>query len=602
MAQLLADRRDVDFVLHEQFRVEELSRHPRFAEFTRKTVDMIVGEARSLAVRELMPLGRSGDVQGCRYENRTVTVPDGFRRGWDLLREGGWFAPAQDPEWGGQGIPHTVNVMAQNYLLGANLSLLMVAGLNHGAGAILERFGSDGQKRLFLERLYTGEWGGTMALTEPGSGSNLGDLTTSASRQDDGTFLLSGNKIFISGGDHDMTPNIVHLVLARIEGAPAGSRGISLFIVPKVLVDENGNPGEPNDIVCTGIEEKMGLHGSPTCSMALGTRGRCVGFLVGRENQGLAMMFVMMNKARLMVGSQGLACASSAFLHALDYARTRIQGTLPGPGGGKPVAIAEHPDVRRMLLTMKLYTEGMRSLLCLVASLEDRRSLDPEGAEGLRFRNLMDILTPIAKGYVTDRAVEVCNLAIQVFGGYGYTREFPVEQLARDVRITTIYEGTNGIQAMDLVFRKLAADRGRLFQDLCGEIRALADEAAGVPSLSGLAGGLGEALEGLRETAARLGKAADQGKILDAHAFACPFLEVAGDVVMGWMLLWRALIATRALEGGCGARDTDFYQGQVMSARFFLRSFLPVTLGRMASIRDLCGAPTEISDRSLGGR
>lgn len=602
MTQLLADRKDIDFVLHEQFEISELSQHEKFGEFNKQVIDMIVTEARNLAINEILPTNKIGDQEGCCYENGRVSMPAGFKAAWQKLEQGEWFAPAQNPEWGGQGIPETLNVATQNYLFGANLSLLMVAGLNHAAGKIIETFGSDLQKKCYLKNLYSGKWSGTMLLTEAESGSNLGDLTTTAVRNPDGTYCLSGNKIFISGGDHDMTENIVHLVLARIEGAPEGSRGISLFVAPKIRVTEEGRLSDPNDIVCTGIEEKMGLHGSPTCSMALGSRGKCTATLVGEENKGLSIMFLMMNKARLMVGSQGLACASSAYLYALDYARTRIQGSLP-PGVNKtPVAIIQHPDIRRMLLTMKMYTEGMRSLLCYIAHLEDKRSLKENMADTVRFQNLIDILIPVAKGYVTDRALDVCNMALQIFGGYGYTREFPVEQLLRDVRVTSIYEGTNGIQAMDLLGRKLFHKKNDLFKDLVAEINIILARAKSSPLLEKQAETLEITMILLGQVVKKIDPAVQEQESLLPYAFATPFLEVMGDVIMAWMLLWRASIAQEGITKKLGKKEHDFYTGQLKSAQFFIGSLLPVTWGKMRSIINFNGAAMEISDTSFGGK
>jgi hypothetical protein len=606
MAQIIADRRDVDFVLHEQFEAASLSTHDRYGEFNKKVMDLIVSEARTLAVKELLPVMKTGDTDGCRFENGRVRMPEAFKRAWYLLEKGGWFAPCQNPDFGGQGMPHSLNVMAQNYLFGGNMALMMVAGLNHGAGEILERFGTGIQKKLYLENLYTGRWGGTMALTEPEAGSNLGDLQTVAVKNPDGTYCLTGTKIFISGGDQDITDNIIHLVLARCENAPAGSRGISLFVVPKIHVNEDGSLGAANDIVCTGIEEKMGLHGSPTCTLSLGSRGRCVGTLVGEANKGLSMMFVMMNMARLMVGAQALGCASSAYLHALEYAKTRVQGPLPADSDRTAVPIIGQPDVRRMLLTMKSYTQGMRSLLCYIGLLEDLKAVAKEEAEKTRCRDLIDILIPVGKGYVTDRAVAVCNEAIQVFGGYGYTAEFPVEQIFRDVRVTAIYEGTNGIQAMDLAGRKLFLHDGRLFDRLIKEIRATLDRGKPVAGLAPEVRAVETAVSELADTAAAMKAAlSDSDRVLTGYAAAWPFLESLGDVVMAWMLVWRALIAQEKLAAGekpaagASARDTDFYDGQVQSARFFIGTILPVTLGKLTAVSRMCPAAVEIKNSSF---
>jgi alkylation response protein AidB-like acyl-CoA dehydrogenase len=601
MAQLIADRKDVDFVLHEQFQISELSRHGRFAEFNKQVIDMIITEARTLAIKEILPTRKIGDRTGCRYENGEVRTPAEFKRVWKHLIDGGWFAPSADTQWGGQGMPKTLAIAAQDYLVGANLALLMVVVLNHGAGRLIERFGTDKQKRLYLKKIYSGEWGGTMLLTESESGSDLGSLTTSAVKNPDGTYSLTGGKIFISAGDHDLTENIINPVLARIEGAPEGSRGISLFLVPKIHVNDDGSLGERNDIVCAGIEEKMGLHGSPTCSMSLGNKGKCIGTLLGEENKGLSAMFLMMNSARLMVASQGLACASSSYMHALSFARTRIQGALLGERDKRPVPIIRHPDVRRMLLTMKAYTEGMRSLLYYIAWCEDRKSISKNSEEKERYQNRIDFLIPVAKSYVTDRSVDICNIGIQVHGGYGYTSEYPVEQLLRDVRITSIYEGTNGIQAIDLLGRKLTMNEGKLFADLMDDIRQTVTEAKRITTIRPMADRVETAVYRLIQAANHVRQMASGSEAPKAFAYACPFLDVTGDVAMAWMLLWRAMLAVNKQSTDVPKADVSFYQGQVKSAEFFIRSVLPVTFGRIDSILDACGAPMEISNESFGG-
>lgn len=373
MAQVIADRRDIDFVLHEQLGVEHLSKHDRFAEFNKKTVDLVVSEARNLAVKELLACQKEGDQEGCIFENGKVEVPQSFHKAYKLFRQGEWIAMCDDPELGGQGMPKSVSLAADNYFNGANYPFMLQSIMNHGAGKLVEKFGTELQKKLFLKNLYQGVWGGSMLLTEPEAGSDVGALTTKAVRNDDGTYSITGNKIFISGGENDLVDNIIHPVLARIEGAPQGTGGVSLFLVPKIWVNEDGSLGEANDVICTGIEEKMGLHGSPTCSIALGSKGACRGMLLGQENKGMRAMFVMMNQTRLHVGMHGLACASASYMNALNYARQRVQGRFltasdkEAPG----VAIINHPDIRRILLTMKSYSEGMRSILFYVGYLED---------------------------------------------------------------------------------------------------------------------------------------------------------------------------------------------------------------------------------------
>ena len=328
MAQVIADRRDIDFVLHEQFEVETLSAHEKYAEFNKKTVDLIVSEARNLAVKEILPTREIGDREGTEFDKGEVHVPKEFHRAYELFNEGEWLAMSEDPKWGGQGMPRTVSLAAADYFNGANYAFMMYPGLTHGAGKLVEAFGTDQQKQLFLKKMYTGEWTGTMLLTEPEAGSDVGALTTSAVKNDDGTYSITGNKIFISSGEHDLVENIIHPVLARIEGAPEGTKGISLFLVPKIWVNDDGSLGEFNDVVCTGIEEKMGIHGNSTCSLALGGKGQCRGTLLGEENKGMRAMFLMMNEARLLVGLQGLSCASASYLNAINYARERVQGCL----------------------------------------------------------------------------------------------------------------------------------------------------------------------------------------------------------------------------------------------------------------------------------
>jgi alkylation response protein AidB-like acyl-CoA dehydrogenase len=602
MAQVIADRRDVDFVLHEQFQVGDLSKHERFAEFNKKIVDMVITEARNLAVKEILPTLKIGDEVGCTYANNEVTTPDEFKRVWELMMEGEWMALSQDPDVGGQGMPATLAQAATSYFTGGNMALMLCIALTQGAARLVEAFGTEEQISTYLKNMYTGKWTGTMLLTEADAGSDLGALTTSALKNPDGSYSITGNKIFISSGEHDLTENIIHPVLARIEGAPEGSRGISLFLVPKFFVSEDGSLGERNDVYCTGIEEKMGIHGSPTCSMALGSKGNCIGWLLGNENKGLSQMFLMMNEERQMAGGQGLACASSSYLHALEFARTRIQSAAVGTKDKKPVAIIEHPDVRRMLLTQKMYVEGMRSLLLYVSNCEDKALLADNVEEKEKFENLVDVLIPIAKGYVTDRAVDVCNLGIQVFGGYGYTSDYPVEQLLRDVRICGIYEGTNGIQAMDLLGRKLSMKNGRLFTDLMDEIKKTVTTAKEIDSLEDLAEKVEVATDKMGEVALDIGKTAMSPDVQKAFAHACPFMDVVGDVTMAWMLLWRATLASAKLEKGAKKKDKPFYEGQLKSAEFFIRSVLPVTLGRMASITDSCGAAVEIDADAFGGK
>ncbi len=604
MAQVIADRRDVDFVLFEQLAIETLSEHEMFAEFNRKTIELVISEARNLAVKEIYPTQQEGD-SGCTFDNGIVTVPECYRRPWEMYLEGEWLALPEDPEYGGQGMPRTVAMAANDYLVGANYAFAMYAGLTHGAALLVEAFGTQDIKTRFLKKMFTGEWTGTMLLTEPEAGSDVGRLTTTAVKNDDGTYSISGSKIFISSGEHDLSDNIIHPVLARIEGAPEGTKGISLFLVPKFWVNEDGSLGDLNDVVCTGIEEKMGIHGNATCSLTLGGKGTCRGYLLGEENKGMRAMFLMMNEARLLVGLQAMTCASNSYLNALNYARERVQGRnllqMMEPDA-PAVPIIQHPDVRRMLLNMKANVEAMRSLLYYICSMTDKITVSDDPAEQARLQGMIDLLIPIAKGYVSDRASDVCNLGMQVYGGYGYIKEYPQEQLVRDCRITQIYEGTNGIQAMDLLGRKLGLNKGKPIMDLMGEIQAITGQAKEHEDLKPLAEALEKALNRLAEVAMHLGATAMSPQVMNAFAFAHPFMEASGDVVASWMLLWRAVTAKKALAGKAKKKDQDYYTGQIKSAEYFAHCVLPVTMGKMDAIMANCGAAVEMSEKSFGGK
>lgn len=613
MAQLIADRRDVDFVLHEQMEAGELAKHEKFAEFDKKTVDLIVSEARNLAIKEILPTQPLGD-EGCRFESGKVMVPESFHKVNKLYKEGEWLAMTDDPEWGGQGMPKLVSLAANEYFHGANASFMLYHSLSHGAAGLVETFGTEEQKKLYLGKILSGEWSGTMLLTEPEAGSDVGALTTSAVKNEDGTYTITGSKIFISGGEQDMVENIIHPVLARIEGAPEGTRGISLFLVPKYRVNSDGSLGEFNDVVCTGIEEKMGLHGNATCSLTLGGKGQCIGTLLGEENKGMRAMFTMMNEARQFVGLEGFAVSTAAYLHALNYARERIQGKdMTNPKAG-PAPIIVHPDVRRQLMTMKAYVEGMRSIIYYTGRCWDQVAIAESEEEKKKISGIIEVLTPIVKGYITDKALEVTSHAVQVFGGYGYTKEYPVEQLMRDCRIFMIYEGTNGIQAMDLLGRKLGMNGGKTFMDYLEQMRKKIQECKEIAAVKELAISLEEVFNQFGELAIHMGKTATSDKVPFAYAYAHPFLESLGDLTTAWMLLWRAGIAAPKLEKMAGSstpeaisakvaanKDAAYYDGQLKTARFFINSILPVTMGKMNAIKATDGAAVEMADASFGG-
>ena len=604
MAQVIADRRHLDFVLYEQLGVDELTKLDKYKVFNKKTFDMIITEARNFAVKELLPANAEGDREGLQFENGQVKVPQCFHRAYKLLLEGEWTSLTEDPDWGGQGLPANIALAVGEYLYGSNWALTNYGGMGHGTGKMVEIFGTRQQKEMFLEKLYTAEWGGTMLLTEPQAGSDVGALTTTAVKNPDGTYSISGNKIFITNGEHDLTENIIHPVLARIEGDPAGTKGISIFLVPKIWVNEDGSLGESNDVVCTGIEEKMGIHASPTCSMTLGGKGKCRGLLLGEACQGMKIMFYMMNEARLGVGFQAFAYASAAYLYALNYARERIQGRDLDAGkdpGAAPVPIIQHPDVRRMLLEMKAYVAGMRSFVHYVEQCLEKEALATSDEERAYYKGFGDLLTPLVKAYCAQRGFDQCVQAVQVYGGYGYVSEYPVEQLVRDCKITSIYEGTDGIQAMDLLGRKLGMAKGQVFINFLGEIQKTVALARETPGLEEITTDVEKAANRLGEVAMHLGTNAMSAKFKVAFAAAFPFLEVMGDVIMAWMLLWRAVLARQKLDAGARKKDVDFYEGQLKTAEFFVQTILPATLGKMDGIVKNNASAIEISDAAFGG-
>lgn len=617
MAQVIADRRDIDFVLFEQLKADQLCKYELYRDFNQKTFGMIIDEARNLAVKEILPTFVESDRIGARFEGWQVKVPACFHRPYKLLVEGEWTAMTAQPHLGGQGLPHAIAAAASEYLSGANYAFIMYGMEGHAAGQMIELFGTEGQKAMFVKKMYTGRWGGTMALTEPKAGSDVGALTTTATKNPDGTYSITGNKIFITNGEHDLVENIIHPVLARIEGAPGGTKGISLFIVPKIWVNEDGSMGDPNDVVCTGIEEKMGIHGSATCSLAFGGKGRCRGLLLGQENKGMKVMFHMMNEARLMVGAIGSNSASVAYTYAVNYARERIQGkaleNAMNPDA-PDVPIIQHPDVRRMLMWMKAHVEGMRSFMYYGALCMDREKCAESEDEKAHYKDMLDLLTPVIKSYCTDRGFEVCSLAIQVYGGYGYTVEYPVEQLFRDVRVASIYEGTNGIQAIDLLVRKMGMKKGAVFMKFMAEIQKVVAQAKGIPGLETLSATVENTVNKLGETAMHIGATAMSPGFRTAFANASPFLDVMGDVIMGWMLLWRAVVAAPKLAEIVGEskgaerlmkitrnKNAAFYLGQIKTADYFIGSVLPVTLGRMESIKANNTAIADMPEVSFGG-
>jgi hypothetical protein len=539
-----------------------------------------------------------------RFENGTVKVPDCFREVHRKILEGDWQSMVVSTEMGGQGVPGFLSYACAEHFHAANYSLMAYAWMGTGTAKMIHLYGTDEQKQTYIPNIVAGKWGGTMLLTESGAGSDVGALETTAVQNEDGSYSLSGNKIFITNGEHDLCDNIIHPVLARIEGDPPGTTGISIFIVPKFLVNPDGSLGERNDIVCTGVEEKHGIHGSATCSMALGTKSRCKGFLLGERQKGMAIMFHMINSSRMSTGLQALSYASSAYLLAVNYARQRIQGRRLEDfmdRSAPSVPIIEHPDVRRNLLWMKSHVEGMRSFFQFLVSCSTKADLAADPEERELYRDLFELLTPSIKDYLAVRGHEVCIQAIQVFGGAGYTKDYLVEQYARDCKITSIFEGTSGIQAMDMLARKIGRKNGTVFKAFLNEISQTIGRAREIEVLKPLADDVEKAVQSLEETAATILQKSRSREMKAAYAHSLPFLNVMGDVIMAWMLLWRAATASIKLLNGANKKDEIFYKGQVKTAQFYIKTILPEVMGKMNAVKTGDGAAVEISNDEFGG-
>ncbi len=592
--------RDLRFALDQMAGFPTLIRSGAYPDLTADMAEAILAEAAKFCDGVIAPLNLSSDRNPSRLENGVVRTSPGFREAYRQYVEGGWSALAFPEEWGGQGLPQTLAVALVDALNGACMSFAIGTTLTTGAVKAILHAGTDDQKKKYLPRLVTGEWTGAMNLTEPQAGSDLAELRTKAAPVGDGAYKISGQKIFITYGDHDLSDNIVHLVLARLPDAPPGAAGISMFLVPKVHVNADGSPGPRNDVNCIKLEEKMGLHGSPTCVMVFGEQGACVGTLLGEPHKGLKNMFVMMNAARLDVGIQGVGVAEAAFQRALAYAQERKQGKAPGAKSGAMVPIYEHADVRRMLYSMKSLVEASRAICYANAVAYDLARHAPDEAQRRKSKALEELLTPISKGWSTDRANDVASLGVQVHGGMGYVEETGAAQHMRDARIAAIYEGTNGIQAMDLVGRKLQGDGGaaaKAFIKDAQEVATIA-KAGKRDELKIIGARLGEATEALRASTDWLLEAAkaDQHHAL---AGAVPYLKQFGNVAGGYYLAKGALAAALAVnEPGA---DKAYLGGRIAIARFFADTYLTEATGLTASVTAGAGVVARIDPAALTG-
>ncbi len=580
-----APLRDMRFVLHELFADDGFGGLKKFEEFTPDLLDAVLEEANKVAKDVLLPINAPGDIEGCTYENGVVRTPKGFKAAYDTFREGGWASLASDPEWGGQGLPESVNKLVEEMICATNVSFSLYPGLTHGATTAIEGHASDELKHAYLPKMVSGEWSGTMCLTESHCGTDLGLLRTKADPQPDGSFKITGSKIFISAGDHDLTDNVIHLVLARIADAPAGVKGISLFLVPKFMPNDDGSVGARNGVSVAGIEHKMGLKASATCQINFDD---ATGWLVGQPHKGMAAMFTMMNTERVSVGVQGLGINEIAYQSAVAYAKERLQGRSLS-GAKRPDLAADpiivHPDVRRMLMTMRVYAEGCRALgqWCARALDAEKHSDDPEVKQ--RATDFVALMTPVVKALFTDLGFDAANLAVQTYGGHGYIREHGVEQFARDARIAMIYEGTNGVQALDLVGRKLPANMGRNLRpffhavsNLCEEMAPKQDKA-----LKAYTGGLQQAFGALQLSTATIAQKGMKDPE-EAGAAATDYLRLMGLVGMGYCFLKASKIAYAKLAEGAGD-DEGFYKAKIATAGFFFDRILPQATAMFLAIK-----------------
>ncbi len=602
MLNPIVDTRDVKFVLFEMLEIDDLLKLPMYAEFDHDTFEATIDLAEQISVDMIYPTGEEGDKVGAKWDPATkqVKLPDGYRPALDAFYEAGFMGFFDEQKHGGMGLPFTIGFGATEYVLACNYGLWMYTGLSHGCMELIYEFGTEEQHKLYADKIMSGEWGGTMCLTEADAGSDVGALKTKAVKQPDGTYKITGQKIFISAGENDYFDNMIHPVLARIEGDPKGTKGISIFIVPKYRLKADGTKGEFNDVVCTGIEHKMGLHGQATSQLAFGDSGNCTGYLLGEERQGMKIMFKMMNFARMLTGFQGHSNASAAYMQAATYAKNRVQGqdvTQMMNPDAPSVTISHHPDVKRMLLWMKSHLEGQRALMHFLYKQQDLyRASEDEKVKNEAFA-LIEILVPICKAGFTDKGVDICSMAMQTYGGYGYCKDYPIARYMTDSKILTIWEGTNGIQAMDLVMRKILMNKNQYnYSILSRNMHETVDRAKGIVDEKYL-NLFDESIKEMDSLIEFFKQSMAGGKFLNIFAQAYPLLEALYVVALGWCHLWSLTLTQpkmQALVGDLKGAEREkflddnseaaFYTGKVLSSQFFLGNELPKFFGRSKAI------------------
>jgi alkylation response protein AidB-like acyl-CoA dehydrogenase len=593
MSTYVAPLKDMMFVLTELAGLEKVAALPGYEEATTDVVEAILDESAKFTGGVLDPINWSGDQEGAKWADKAVTMPKGFKEAYAQFVENGWNALGGNPEFGGQGLPKVVSAAVQEMWKSANMSFSLCPLLTLGAIEALELAGSDEQKAMYLPNMISGKWTGTMNITEPQAGSDLAAIRSRAVPQGDGTYRIFGQKIFITYGDHDMAENTIHLVLARTPDAPDGVKGISLFVVPKFLVNADGSLGERNDAYCVSIEHKLGIHASPTCVMVHGDNGGAVGTLVGKENEGLKYMFVMMNAARFAVGLEGLAVTERAYQHAVAYARDRVQGRAI-EGSPAPVAIIRHPDIRRMLMLMRSHVEAMRALAYSVAAAHDASHRHPDAAQRAQNQAFVDLMIPVIKGWSTETGNAMSYLGVQIHGGMGFVEETGAAQYMRDARITTIYEGTTGIQANDLMGRKIAREGGATAKAIIAMMRATQQEVAAQPGavFAAIAAALGNGIDAVGEATDYI--VANFGKDVRAVAAgAVPFLQLMGNVSGGWVMARAALAAQSKISAG----DADpFYSAKIATARFYAEHVMAAAPGLARVVVDAGSSALELDE------